>query len=186
MSHKFGDVLYVSSPYRPEPGSFCKPNGIRDDKYRAGEWYYCRELFHRQLRNLNLFFFSHDSEKGCCIAAFMQRVEDLLDVQPRSDFGPTQRKTIMWVEPSRWWTAKAMRRSLFTILLRAGSEYSPEKDNFDEALFSDPYTMSTKYAVNRFLDGNTIYIGKKYGWYKQFYENRPTKEEIDSLLVPPY
>jgi hypothetical protein len=186
MNIKFGDVLYIDSPYRPEPGSFCKSNNMEGDRYKVGQWYYCRDLFHHQLYNLNLFFFSHDVSKGHCVAAFMRKIEEILDVQPRSDFGPTQRKTIMWVEPSRWWTIRAMKRSLFTILLRAGSQYSPSKDNFEEALFSDPYSMVTKYAIQRFMQGNTQYTGKRRGWYRQFYENKPTQEQIDKLLIKPY
>lgn len=186
MTSKFGDVVYIDTPYRPEAGSFCKPKDIDGDRYKVGQWYYCRDLFHGQLYNLSLFFFSHDSTKGHCVAAFMRKVEEILNVEPCSEFGPTQRKTIMWVEPSRWWTVRAMRRSLFTILLRAGCQYSPSKDNFEEALFSDPYTMSTKYAVKRFFAGNTAYTGRKRGWYKQFYEGKPTEQEVDSLLVAPY
>lgn len=180
---KFGEVLYIDTPYRPEAGSFCKPKEMVEDRYRVGQWYYCRDLFHGQLYNLSLFFFSHDSNKGNCIAEFMRKCEKILNVEPRSDFGPTQRKTIMWVEPSRWWTVRAMRRSLFTILLRAGNQYSINKDNFDEALFSDPYTMGTRYAVNRFFAGNTFYTGKKRGWYKQFHDENPTEAQIDALLV---
>ena len=183
---KFGNILYIDTPYRPEPGSFSKPKDADGDRYKVGQWYYCRDLFHGQLYNLNLFFFSHDVSRGHGVAAFMRKVEEMLNVEPKSEFGPTQRKTIMWVEPSRWWTVRAMRRSLYTILLRAGCQYSPSRDNFEEALFSDPYTMSTKYAVQRFFAGNTAYTGRRRGWYKQFYENKPTNEEIDVLLVEPY
>lgn len=190
MTNKFGNVLYIDSRYRPEAGSFAKPKDIEGDRYKVGQWYFCRDLFHGQLYNLNLFFFSHDTTKGHCIAAFIRAVEEALDVQPRSDFGPTQRKTIMWVKPSRWWTVRAMRRSLFTILLRAGSQYIPLKDNFTEALFSDPYTNNTQYAVRRFLAGYTVYTGKKRGWFNQFksygeYGVSLTDREIDALLVKP-
>lgn len=186
MTRKFGDVVYIDTPYRPESGSFCKPKDIVNDRYKVGQWYYCRDLFHSHLCNLSLCFFSHDVTKGHCIAAFMRKAEEILDVQPRSEFGPTQRKTIMWIEPSRWWTVRSMRRSLFTILLRAGGQYSPNKDNFDDALFSDPYTLRTKYAVERFFSGHTKYTGRNRGWYKQFYESAPTEAEIDMFLVKPY
>lgn len=183
---KFGNILYIDTPYRPEAGSFCKPKDKDGDRYKVGQWYYCRDLFHSQLYNLNLFFFSHDASRGHCVAAFMRKVEEMLNVEPKSEFGPTQRKTIMWIEPSRWWTVRAMRRSLFTILLRAGCQYSPNRKNFEEALFSDPYTIGTKYAVQRFFAGNTAYVGKKRGWYKQFYESKLSNDEIDLLLVEPH
>jgi hypothetical protein len=186
MSNRFGDVLYINTPYRPESGSFCKPGEMIGNRYKVGQWYYCRDLFHAQLPNLNLFFFSHESAKGYCVASFMRKIEEALNVEPRSDFGPTQRKTIMWIEPSYWWISRTMKRSLFTILLRSGMGYSPSKDNFEEALLSDPYSMVTKYAINRFMEGNTHYTGKKRGWYRQFYESKPTKEQIDKLLIKPF
>jgi hypothetical protein len=186
MTSKFGDVLYIDTSHRPEAGSFARAKDLVGNRYKVVQWYYCRELFHGQLYNLPLFFFSHDSRKGNHVAAFMRKVEDTLGVEPRSDFGPTQRKTIMWVEPSRWWTMRAMRRSLFTILLRAGTSYIPSRDNFQEALHSDPYSIATRYAVERFLAGHTVYKGKKRGWLRQFYDEKPTHAEIDALLVKPF
>lgn len=193
MSNKWGDVLYIDTRYRPDAGSFSKPKDMEGDRYKVGQWYFCRDLFHGQLYNCSLFFFSHDTTKGHCVAAFMRMVEQMLDVQPRSEFGPTQRKTIMWVKPSRWWTVRAMRRSLFTILLRAGNQYAPIKNNFTEALFSDPYTLGTHYATMRFFAGHTVYTGKKRGWFNQFRttagsfgaEPQLTNSEIDKLLVKP-
>lgn len=185
MTNKFSDIIYVDTPYRPEIGSFCKPKSVDDDRYKTEHWYHCRDLIHAQLYNLNLFFFSHESSKGRCIATFMQKTEEILNVQPRSVFGQTQRKTIMWIKPSRWWTIKAMRRSLFTILLRAGSHYCPNKDNFEESIFSDPYAKNTKYAIERFFAGNTVYTGRRRGWHNQFHEYKPTDKEIDALLVKP-
>lgn len=185
MTSKFGDVFYVDTPYRPEPGSYARAKDLVGDRYKVSQWYYCRELFHGQLYNLPLFFFSHPARKGHHVAGFMRKLEEILHVEPRSEFGPTQRKTIMWIEPSRWWTVRAMRRSLFTALLRAGTAYVPSRDNFQEALYSDPYTICTQYAVERFLAGHTVYTGKKRGWVKQFYDLKPTHEEIDVLLVKP-
>lgn len=189
MTNKFGDILYIDTPYRPQSGCFSKPKGSKGDRHSAGQWHFCRDLFHSLLYKANLFFFSHDLGKGHCIAAFMRKIEEKLNVQPRSEFGPTQRKTIMWIKPSRWWTEKGMRRSLFTILLRCGCSYLPNKDNFEKALLSDKYAVDTKYAINRFLEGNTVYAGKKRGWHRQFnqieYFGKPcvTNEEIDMLLI---
>lgn len=183
MTNKFGDIYYIDTPYRPEAGSFSKPSDNRGNRYKVAHWYYCRDLFHTQLYNLNLFFFSHESSKGHGIAAFMRKIEDKLKLDIRSEFGPTQRKTIMWIEPSYWWTSRAMRRSLFTILLRSACNYSPSKDNFEEALLSDPYALATKNAIKRFLSGNTHYTGKQRGWYKQFFEKQPTQEELKELLI---
>ena len=78
-----------------------------------------------------------------------------------------------------------MRRSLFTCLLRAGSNYNPSKDNFKECIESDQYLKNTTYALERFLQGNTKYVGRKRGWHKQFNDAVATKEDIDKLLVNP-
>lgn len=176
-------VLYIDTPYRPEPGSFCKPRSVVSGRYAAGQWYNCREIWHYELKDVPLFFFSHLTGKTRAVAAFMQKVEDILDVTPRSHYGPTQRKTICWVEPSSWWTRLAMRRSLFTILLRVGQHYKTEEDNFEQALFSHHYTKNTRYAVERFMAGNTYYTGRKRGWYNQFHILHPTDEQVNDLLV---
>lgn len=128
---------------------------------------------------------SHDSGKGECVSAFMQKIEETLDVQPRSEFGPTQRKTLMWIKPSKWWIAYGMRRSLFTCLLRAGVNYNVKKDNFDQTIANDKYLGKTQEAFARFMSGHTRYMGRKRGWYKQFYDLSPEAEELNKLLIKP-
>lgn len=183
---RFNEAISVETLYQPKAGCFCKPKiEYVDGRYKAGQWYYCRELFHSQLYNCDLFFFSHATYKGRSIAEFVQKVEQRLEIASPSQCGPTQRKMIMWIRPSRWWTVRAMRRSLFTILLRVGDKYSYRKDNFEDALYSDRYSVSTRYAIERFLAGNTHYTGKRRGWYQQFYEDGPTEKEIDLLLIKP-
>lgn len=182
-ANDFKEVIRIDTPYRPGPGSYCKPKEFSNGRWTVHQWFYCREIWHGHLYLLKLFFYSHRNGRGDNVAAFMRKVEDMLHVYPRSEFGPTQRKTIMWVRPSVWWTKPTMRRSLFTILLRAGEKYNPALDNFYDALYSDPYTDNTRYAVARFLNGHTIYKGKRKGWYNQFYLRSPSHEEIDLLLV---
>ena len=77
MTINFGDILYIDTPYRPQPESFCKSKGLNGKRYKVGQWYICRELFHSILYNLKLFFFSHNLGKGHCIAAFMKKIEEL-------------------------------------------------------------------------------------------------------------
>lgn len=181
----FQTTLYIDTGYRPSPGSFGKPrliNGVLNNKYSVNGWFDCRELWHTQLYNLNLFFYTHKSNTGLDIAHFLFKIEDLLRLKKKSKFGPTQRKTIMWIEPSRWWTKPPMRRSLFTILLRSAGNYSLNEDNFAEAIFSNFYAAQTKSAIEWFLKGNTKYVGKKIGWYKQFGNNTDCFRD---LLVKP-
>jgi hypothetical protein len=185
MKHKFEKVICVDTPYRPDKGSFARTTRVVDDRHKVDHWYFCRDIFHNILFNLKMFFLSHESNKGSSIAAFMQRIEEKLDIQPRSEYGPTQRKTIMWIKPSKWWIKYGMRRSLFTCLLRAGSNYSISKDNLYSAIEGDKYLSKTPYAFKRFMDGNTKYTGRKRGWFKQFCDLSPTDQEIDKLLVKP-
>ena len=182
---KFDKVVLVDTPYRPNHGSFARTNKIVDERHQIDHWYFCRDIFHNLLFNLKIFFMSHDSGKGECVSNFMQMIEERLDVQPRSEYGPTQRKTMMWIRPSKWWIGQGMRRSLFTCLLRAGVNYNAKKNNFDETLAMDKYLGETREAFARFMDGHTKYMGRKRGWFKQFRSLNPSREELNKLLVKP-
>jgi len=180
----FNTPLHIETAYRPSPGSFGKPkldDSRLNNRYSVNGWFDCRELWHSQLYNLNLFFYTHKANTGRDIATFISKIEDSLDLRVRSNFGPTQRKTIMWIEPSKWWTKPPMRRSLFTILLRSAAYYSIDRNNVEESLYSNFYAIKTRPAIEWFLKGNTVYTGKKTGWYKQFCE--PNNVVLSKLLV---
>jgi hypothetical protein len=120
----------------------------------------CRERFAKQFNeNKKEFFFKHSPDKGIEVATFVNKIEDLLSLDEKSKFSETNRNTILWVECSTFWSQCPMRRSLFTILLRAGMLYETKKDNFEESLFSEKYVKRTKRAVMRFLFGFTEYSG---------------------------
>jgi hypothetical protein len=179
------EVVLIDTPYCPDAGNFARTRKIIEEKYKIDNWFYCRDLFHNVLWNLKIFFFSHNWNRGSSVAAFMKKIEDILDVEPRSQFGPTQIRRIMWVKPSIWWIKHGMRRSLFTILLRVGVKYVVSKDNFDEIIKSEKYLQQTYYAFERFMSGNTKYTGHKRGWYKQFCEINMANDAIDKLLIVP-
>lgn len=183
MKVKFDKYESLSTPYFPEKGMFGRPKSVTNGWYRVEHWTRCREIFHNILFNTRLFFYSH--HRGKSIATFLAIVEERLNVIPRSQIGPTQRKGLIWIRPSRWWTFLGMRRSLFTILLRAGAHYTHTKPNFDEAVQKEKYLKTTLYAFNRFMEGHTKYVGRKRGWYKQFCELNPSEAEVDKLLVKP-
>jgi hypothetical protein len=183
MKHKFDEFMLVDSPYKPSPGMFARCKQILKDRYKIDHWLYCRELFHNHLFNLKLFFYAHARGKGAVTASFIAEVEEILDVQPRSEMGPTQQKMVMWIKPSKWWTSRGMRRSLFTILLRAGKTYKPAKNNIEEVVTSDKYLEGTSKAFFRFLEGYTKYTGHKRGWYRQFCQLKPSDEMIEKLLI---
>ena len=120
----------------------------------------CRERFAKHFNEKhNKFFFKHGRDKGVEVATFVRKIEDILglNLNQRSKFSKTNRDTILWVESSVFWSKCPMKRSLYTILLRAGLLYESEKDNLEEALFSEKYVKRTKRAVMRFLFGFTEY-----------------------------
>ena len=126
---KCHEVILIDTPYCPDPGKFARTQKINGAKHKVDHWFYCRDIFHNILWNLKIFFFSHGWKRGSSVIAFMEKVEDMLDVQPRSEYGLTQVERVMWVKPSVWWTKYGMRRSVYTILLRAGLNYVASKDN---------------------------------------------------------
>lgn len=179
---------------RLKKGSFSCVDFKKDDgTLVAKEWFYCREYFHNYSQGIRSLLFCHIKCRGKNIAAFINRVEEMVGVSPRSKFGPTQRYDISWIKISPWWSTTSMRRSLFTILIRCGQFYNYRKDNFDEALLSSRYTRQTEFAVRRFLSGHTKYTGRQRGWYRQFRfgsklvyrTERLPDEDVCKLLVMP-
>lgn len=97
MSNYFDPIL-IDSSYKPKVGAFGKPRQLKDDgRYLVNSWFNCRELWHSQLYSLDIFFLSHKLGNGKNIAGFFDKLEDLLKIKNRTKFGPTQRKTIMYM-----------------------------------------------------------------------------------------
>lgn len=189
------EMPLASRYQRLNRGSFSKIDYVKaDGTLVALEWLYCREYFQDESAGIKRLLFCHKPNKCKRIAAFMHVIENSLDIGERTEIGPTQRNNISWIRVSSWWTGTSMKRSLFTILLRCGQNYKPAFDNFEEALFSTFYTKNTEFAVRRFLQGHTKYVGKKKGWYNQFRNEggddetfRPvSNDEVERLLVRPF
>ena len=177
-------------------GSFSKVSGVAyDGAWIARRWYYCREWFHDQSHGVRRILYTHKSGKTDNLAHFIRKVERRLKVEPKTEIGPTQRKTISWVRVSPWWTNSSMKRSFFTMMLRCGQNYDIDKEDFNDALYSIAYTRETEYAVKRFLAGYTLYAGYTKGWYQAFRwgngfgyrspNSEFTKELVKKLLVRP-
>lgn len=119
----------------------------------------CRERFGKQWNaHTKGFYFKHPSHTGKNIAAFIVRTEEILGKKRHSKFAETNWDTILWVEPSVFWRCFRIRRSLFTILVRAGWNYSGT-DDYERVLFREAYLYYTQSAVRRFLFGFTKYKG---------------------------
>lgn len=139
------------------------------------EFHECREIFGRIFtsRKANIVFVCrYRSRKS--IAAFILRIEEKLKIpkKDRSRFGPTQRNTIIWIKVSSFWMSEPIRRSLFTALLRAATNYKAHTRNFKQALYSRAYLNKTKPAVERFLAGHTHFVGRCLGWQSTFSSSR--------------
>ena len=179
--NNYKEIIFIDSVYRPRAGAIGISRSFLDGKYVINSWLSCREIWHSQLYGLDIFFLTHKSGQSKNIATFFNKLEELLNIKNKSEFGPTQRTTVMYIKASRWWIKNPMRRSLFTIFLRCSAFFSIEKNNFYNAMYCDEYALKTKDAISCFLDGNTVYIGKKLGWLNQF-ENLKDKD-IYKLLI---
>lgn len=189
MKATFGAVKPFRQCYgSPPPGNFA----VEPEPPREIHWDHCREQFAvHYTQHTQGFYFSHPPEKGEDVASFLVKCERILGIEElktpfsQSVFGKTGKQTVIWVEASRFWSCCPMRRSLITVFLRCGMNYSEEQDNFDEALFSEQfhkdnqYTRETRSATLRFLFGFTRYTGNfppvgtytsvlKFGWHEEF------------------
>lgn len=120
----------------------------------------CRERFAIQWNETTKgFYLTHPKDKGFDIACFLKKSELILKQTEFSQYSLTNRDTVLWIEPSQFWMSCRMRRSLLTILVRAGILYDNKADNYEEALYSEKWAKPTKIAVMRFLFGFTKYSG---------------------------
>jgi len=157
----------------------------------------CRERFAKSWNSKTLgLFFKTDSGAGSNVAAFMLKTELVLQEKSHTQFAPTNWDDILWIEPVKFWMKCSMRRSLFTILIRAGLAYRPEQDNYEDALFRQKYLADTPAAIKRFLYGYTNYVGpppsgsstlETGGWRTVFYDkdSRFVKEALKAPRKKP-
>ncbi len=160
-------------------------------------WVKCREQFAPKFSsNSDGIYFVHKKGQGESVAAFIIQAERVLGVtyKNRSTFSKTNKDCVIWVGVSSFWKECELRRSLFTILLRAGMNYSIEENNFSKALFSNLYVKDTELAIKRFFFGfvnfkiNMIktesgFIPVRKGWVTIF-KNVGSKD-VKKMLVQP-
>lgn len=160
-------------------------------------WIGCREVFsHSFKKKIEEFAFSHKKGVGLNIQAFINAFEQKLRLKKNKTLiHLTSSSTVSIVVVPEWWRKYAIRRQLFTILLRAGQNYEPKKDNFEKALYSDPYATATKEAVKSFLNRHTFckknqinhkgwretFGGKKRADIEKILQRPPPKKEIAEL-----
>lgn len=132
--------------------------------WRACPFHSCRDQFHKAFASCSNVLLVHYN-RGAFVAEFIGRIEEILKLRNKTEVGPTQRRIICWLEVAPFWMAQSMRRSLFTSLLRAATEYTGD---FEKAIESQKYLRETNLALERFFAGYTHYTGRLYGWYNVF------------------
>ena len=178
----FGPIRKHKSPsFAPHPGCYYLEGGEH--------WEKCRDTFEKQIdETVGGFYFNHKGNSQT-VAEFIHKTEQVLNfeslTQPwdYSKFNPTNREDILWIEPSEFWRGCKIRRSLLTVLLRAGMNYV-DSTNYDESLQSVWYVRETKMAVMRFLLGFNKFVGdRERGWVGTFRGKK--EDDIKIALVLP-
>ncbi len=184
--------------YQPNSGNFGWSTPLNaltsaSTKSPVQGWTSCRESFLSTSTTLSSFFYQHGLPapgRGRSVSVFMDRIEDMLGLEGdnRSRFQKTNKRLIVRVFPGAFWRegsqmTKMCRMSLYSALLRAARHYRMSLNNFDNALWGETYTVGTKLAIQRFLEGNTNYVGTSFtGWYNAF-ANTTTKASVAQRLV---
>ena len=167
--------ILTDSMTRPQPGRFAMD-------VPGNEWIDCRERFGGLLHaTVDGFFFSHRHKDAEQVIRFIWRTEEILEVE-KSVFAKTNRPYASWIDLG-FWKHNYLKRSLLLILLRAGLNYDPARNNYEEALYSEKYLAETKPAVMRFLFGFTHIDRATSGWYTTFMDMKPV--EVKRWLVLP-
>lgn len=155
---------------------------------KGTEWYTCRERFENAAAHSkgSSIFFGHPAGKSEDVAAFIHKTEDILGLSNENmcRFALTTSNSILFVVVSDFWWKSSIRRSLFTIFLRAGMAYDRSKDNYEAALLSQDYVKRTQQAVMRFLLGFTEVKAQGGHWVNQFSAIKSEKQLRDMFTSP--
>ena len=167
--------ILTDSMSRPQPGNFAM------DRPRI-EWIHCRERFGWFLnKGIEGFYFSHRNKDAEQVVRFIWKTEEIIEQTP-SVFGKTNRPYATWIDLG-WWGDTYTKRSLLLMLLRAGLNYDPSKNNYEEALYSEEYLKETKYATMRFLYGFTNCLRESKGW-RTVFKSMSIPEIKKNLVLP--
>ncbi len=179
----YGELKHIGTPaIGVRSGSFATVISENNGGLKINDWVYCRDSFHYHFNSVDQLLFAHSPHASKRIAAFINEFEKRMKHEKLTVCGPTNMSRVTWVKPANFWLSKNIRKSLFTCLLRAGSRYDPDKNNFDEALNSVSYLSRTKKAVELFLRGYTWPKNNdSTGWYDNF--SRASDTTIEKKLT---
>lgn len=161
----------MSIIYKLTPGLY----GLKKGKIIS--WHHCRDIFHCEAAKNNVFnfYFAHNKNQLKHIKDFINKVEEQLKLEERTEFVPENLEFCL-VKTAPFWTWQDMKFSLFTILLRASLHH--KGGNID--LESNEYLLNTKSAVNLFMSGRTKYAWWGGNWHRTFNGS----ENPENLLFP--
>ena len=180
MKALFGEIRKFKCHVQPPPGNYALDSEPPKDVH----WDHCREQFAAKFNELTPgFYFSHPLGKSHDIGEFIAKFETIIGLSELTTYSHTEKNSVLWVVPAKFWSDCQIKRSLMTILLRCGVNYDISKDNFDDALFGDYketiYVKETRSAMLRFMFGFTKFTGTlnpitnsssviKHGWREAF------------------
>ncbi len=186
------DKILPETPVKPNGGEYA----VAGDSIT---WIRCREQFANYFNKntVGIFFAVYQLD----VIDFVLKFEKILMLNcekfEHTKFAKTNRNYAIYIEPSKFWTECEIRRSLFTIVLRAGLNYSSKTDNFEDSLKRCDYSSKTWSAVKRFLFGFVHFIPDdlafgppsltRVGWYSVFAEkdvNRIRKQLVSANPPP--
>lgn len=134
--------------------------------------YNCREEFQSVFfRRKRIIFTVKNEEQAKNVAKLIHLVEKDLKLKDKTKCGMTDNPNAMWLFIGKFWSIRAVRRTFFTAVLRAGLKYNDNLDLY-ENLFNCDYLKRTKKAVKHFMKGNTKSTTVIRGWYQTFYYGR--------------
>jgi hypothetical protein len=155
----------------------------------AAYWWSCRDGFQSQSAGKDVIFYHHTPEIIGNTAKFLQKVEELIGLGEtrRVKFVKCNDSKVLCMKLSRFWRNPA-RRSLLTLLLRAGRNYDEKKDDWKECIEKSLYCRSkrTKESVFRFIEGHTKlpkitgYFG---GWCNYFNGYNRVNKPVKDILT---
>lgn len=181
----------INNPYQtPTVGSFA----LNKKNFR---WITCKEQFlaiFNKENDLKGFYYCCGENNSTKLNEFIVRIENILNLKNKSKFLPTNKKSVVWIEPCLFWKTHLLKFSLFLILLKNSLNYEVEKDNLEECLFGEFsesfYTKQTKNSVMRFMFGFTEPCLEqnteqnlnliRNGWFESF--KNLSKIKVRSLL----
>jgi hypothetical protein len=183
------EIVQIASRPSMVHGSFGIPGTVKPDgRIECQKWETCRDRFFTSGANLKIFWYRIGNHvDGQNVSAFFDKIETILKVKKKSNFGPTSCEGAIWVRWAPFWRKYSMRRSLFTALLRQSVAYNRDADNYEAVLNKTEdyrYLSYTRPAFDHFMQGHTVYTGEgNRGWQNVFY-NKP-QNSLGPLLRKP-